>query len=322
VIDIGGAFIVSLVCTAASIPLAIKLGVIDVPGLLKAHSEATPRLGGLGIFAGVLAGLWPLDRRFGPVLIGAAVMFLVGVVDDRFGVTPRQKLVGQAVAGLVLAYTLVSVNPGLLGLLYGFLGFSLAVILANAINLIDGMDGLAGGNAFLVFAALAVLGALHGIASAMTAVAGAAILGFLPFNFPRPRTFMGDCGSLLIGYLLAFALIQLLEKNVMLFVDGLIASIVPIFDLSLGIVRRLSIRKPIFSGDRGHFYDRIARSLRNDRWAVIITYLMTASCAGLAIWASLRGLPSTLTLVVLLSASLAILTVRLGWLRTPSAALE
>ena len=318
IVAIAIAFVVAVILTVLAIPLALKLGIMDEPNALKIHSKGIPRLGGLGVYGGLLAGSLTSGDFDAWVLTGASLMFIVGLIDDRLTISPLQKLVGQGIAGVPLFFSVLHEHRDSTGYFYAILGFCLVVILANAVNLLDGMDGLAGGNAFLMFVAFAALAFLHGMSGAVMLIIAAAILGFLPFNFPRAKIFMGDSGSLLIGFLLASALMQLLTGGFVYFLCGALIAIVPIFDLALGIVRRARAGKHIFSADRGHFYDRINHAIGNPTKTVLITYSWTGVASALAVGASLGGMPLVLATLIAVVLGLVLLSVSLGWLRTAS----
>jgi len=309
-------FVISVVCTYLSRIIALKFGILDAPNSLKIHKTSQPRFGGFGIFAALCVGIIMLPSSYHRVLAGAIVMWLVGVIDDRWTIGSLQKLAGQCLAGAILGYSLFELGPSWVGLTYGVLGFLLAVVFANAVNLIDGMDGLAGGNSFLIFVGLGLMEIFHGGDWHVSFVTAAAILGFLPFNFPRARLFMGDSGSLVIGYFIAYTLVMLLIASPTLFVCGLIISIVPTFDLTLGVIRRLIHGKPIFAADRGHFYDRLNESTHNSARTVLITYACTMTLNIVAIFLSFTSLAVATSGLLLISLLLLLISRSMGWFQT------
>ncbi|MBC5805446.1 MAG: hypothetical protein DLM53_03265 [Candidatus Eremiobacter antarcticus] len=306
--------LVAVAASGVSILIARRFGLTDMPNPLKIHSGSVPRFGGLGILCAVVAGM-ALFRIDDPSLLwGSVAAFIVGAVDDRFDLRPKIKLGGQVLASCILAYSIMG-HAGHRGLLYGLVALALSVGLLNAMNLLDGMNGLAAGNGFLIFLGLSVVTALNGLDPRPAQIFAAAAFGFLPWNFPKARTFMGDSGSLLLGFVLAYALSMLMLENPILLLTGCVIAIVPIFDMLLGIVRRLLAKRPIFQGDRGHFYDRLDATIQNAASTVLLTYLVTAIAATCAIFASLLSPAVDVLCLALLVALAAISSYKLGWLR-------
>jgi UDP-GlcNAc:undecaprenyl-phosphate/decaprenyl-phosphate GlcNAc-1-phosphate transferase len=274
----------STALTWASMPLAHAWGVLDHPGALKIHGRPMPRMGGLGfvcvalLLGGAAGALQPY------ALAGLAVMGAVGLADDRFGLSPRAKLAGQCAAGALLAADLASTGaPAWLILASG----ALAVVLANAVNLLDGIDGLAAGSSLAAALGLGFVAHRAGLGWSAEAVLAGSLLGFLVWNYPPAKTFMGDVGSLSIGYLLAHALAHVGRAGVDPLLAGAGTLCIPVFDMALGIQRRLRTGRPVFAGDRDHFYDQLRRRTGNVRrtvwisWAaVLVTVAFSAAGPG------------------------------------------
>jgi UDP-GlcNAc:undecaprenyl-phosphate GlcNAc-1-phosphate transferase len=309
-------FAAAVLGTALSRPLGRMCGVMDHPGALKLQTKPIPRLGGLGILAGFLIGAVLEGGVVRSLLGGALVMFAVGVLDDRFGLRPIWKLGGQIMASLFLAHALSQTVQGRhegIALLSLFTA-SVTVVFANAVNLIDGMDGLAASTATIGFIALATLQYMHGVEWHVSLISAVAVLGFLPLNLPRAKVFMGDCGSLLVGFLLAYGLIELAARSVGLFASGLIILAIPLFDLGTGILRRWLTKRSIFSGDREHFYDRLRGTGIGDT-KVLGGILLAAVLFGLlGILLSFCSLSMVILTAITLGAFLIALAWRLGWL--------
>jgi len=246
-----------------------------------------------------------------PIIFGAAVITTVGVIDDVYHVTPRIKVGGQLLAAAALAYG-STVGDRLVLDLFGAVGFAppvglvlllSALILAifvvggcNSVNLIDGLDGLAAGTTGIatlgllfisVFAAAVHLPQVDPLlvtdtvrmASAVRIVLClatlGAVLGFLPYNFNPAVIFMGDAGSLLLGYLSAAAILQFAlvpGKGPLMVMAGLIIFALPIADASLAVVRRKLTGKPVFSADNKHLHHRLLESGLSVRRAVLNLY--------------------------------------------------
>lgn len=250
----------------------------------KIHDEATPTAGGLGIAAGILAGVVVLviatrvsgasfSLPKGAFWAGAAIMLMTGFVDDLRGASFKKKFfIQSAVAyGLLFFGYGVDINALLLGAIDAYTATLLTVPLTmawvvgvmNAVNFIDGLDGLAGG---VVFIAIAIFGMIFGMQGEwgllLTAVAiSGAVLGFLRFNVHPATIFMGDSGSLLLGYLVAvFPLVAPLNTHPVVNVAVPVVVLgLPILDTATSIVRRMLTNKSIFAPDNDHIHHRVLR---------------------------------------------------------------
>jgi UDP-GlcNAc:undecaprenyl-phosphate GlcNAc-1-phosphate transferase len=257
-------------------------------------------LGGVAIFLGILVAVLPnleVDRRYASILIGAGLICLLGVVDDRFGIPPLPKLLGQiACAAIPVAtgmtidsITIPFIEPSTVS--FGVLAYPLTMIfivaVANVVNLADGMDGLAAGVcgiSALTFAILALsLGRIS--AGVMAAAVAGACLGFLPWNFNPAKVFMGDSGALVLGFLLACVSIQGVMKTAaaLSLVFPLVVLLVPILDTSFVILKRLKSGQSIASADRNHFHHRLLRVGFTQRQAVGLLYAWSAVLAAFAL---------------------------------------
>jgi len=267
--------------------LARRMGALDAPSARKIHSEPTPRLGGIAIYFGViipsLLFLSPEGTMRG-ILVGASLITLVGVLDDVRGMRPVIKFGLQfAVAGILVLYgvRLENITLPVVGtLVLGWVSvpFSLIWVVAimNIVNFIDGMDGLAAGVCAIssvTFAIIAIsLGRIDiGVLAAITA---GATTGFLWHNFYPASIFMGDSGSMLLGFLLAAIALQGFLKGVatVALVIPLLVLGIPIFDTGFAILRRIKNRQPIYVADRGHLHHRFANLGYSQRQTVIILY--------------------------------------------------
>jgi len=293
----------AFVCALAVTPLARdvfkRAGLVDHPnGSRKTHSNPIPRVGGVSIVlsigfsiavtAGI--GLWgpffynPSVQLLIRALPAIGIVFLVGLVDDACALKPWQKLLGQLI-GAILAYAIglrVMVVAGVpadnwlsLPLTIGWL-----LLCTNAFNLIDGIDGLSAGAG--LFATLTIL--LSGVLdkdSALVLVTvplAGALLGFLPYNFNPASVFLGDSGSLLLGFLLGCFGIIWRTKTATFFgmASPLLAMFVPILDVTLSVARRLIRGQPIFTADRRHLHHRLLDRGLTPRAVVLLLY---AACA-------------------------------------------
>jgi len=285
-----------------------KLGFLDHPdGIRKKHSGPIPRVGGIAIvlayiltFAIALA----LPFSYTQVLHGALpqileltavglVVFLTGVLDDLVGLSAKQKLIG-IVAAACLAYASgihvdIHLLPGLPT--WHWLGFAITVLwlvgCTNAFNLIDGMDGLAAGVGFVatITMLLAALTQQNLPLVLVTMPLAGCLLGFLRYNFNPASIFLGDGGSLLIGFLLGCCGALWSEKSVtMVALTGpLLAVSIPLLDVLLSVVRRYLRNRPIFQADRGHIHHKLLDRGLSPRSAVLTIYGLCGLVAILAL---------------------------------------
>jgi UDP-GlcNAc:undecaprenyl-phosphate/decaprenyl-phosphate GlcNAc-1-phosphate transferase len=308
------AAIVAALLTPLTMRIATAVGAIDEPRERGLSDRPTPLLGGLAIFGGVLAaGLIWLPAGFGKdgqlwhgVLLAAAVITLVGALDDRFELPPIVKLAGQLVAAVIVVHFGVAVKAITLPFA-GTLHFPNAgvtnagpiltviglVLMMNVVNFSDGVDGLAAGVCVIIAAAMAVIAFdLHrGQPGVLAALTAGAALGFLLFNFPPASSFMGDCGANLLGLLMGCITVEAAVKTaaVVSFVLPLILLAVPFLDTTFVVLKRLKYRQPIYRPDSEHFHHRMARIGFSSRRTIGYLYAWTLMLAGLAL--ALRFVP-------------------------------
>jgi UDP-GlcNAc:undecaprenyl-phosphate GlcNAc-1-phosphate transferase len=288
------AFVCSLAATALCKRVAIRLGLVDRPDhLVKTHREPIAYLGGLamlaGLTAGVFAGIYQLRRDsvfpreiqwLLGVLAGAAIACFVGLADDVLDLRPRHKLLGQVLAAAVLLPA--GIHPNLEAIMRP-LGFSLpdrietvldaAVVIlfvlgaTNSLNLLDGLDGLCAGVTAIIAGAMLLLAAhlaTWGVSDfgdpvriviCLGLVGG--VCGFLPFNRHPAKIFMGDAGSMLLGFVAAALMVLFAERGPRCWLAAIVVFGLPILDTAVAIVRRLLNHRPIWVPDRGHIYDQM-----------------------------------------------------------------
>jgi UDP-GlcNAc:undecaprenyl-phosphate GlcNAc-1-phosphate transferase len=302
------AFLVAAVIAWLLVPfserLAMRIGAIDYPNERSLHSEPTPKLSGAAILIAVLvAGLlfMPEDGESRAILGGAAVIALVGVVDDVFDLSPAVKLIGQVGAALIPALGGVRVDAVTLPFVGGFdldwLAYPLTVVgivaVVNVINFTDGVDGLAAGVCAISAAALAVIALSldRNAAGVLAALTAGGALGFLRHGFPPASSFMGDTGSNLLGYLLATIAVQgaLKTNAVVALILPLVVLAVPILDTGFVVAKRLKYGQPIYQADAWHFHHRMANIGFSQRRTLAYLYGWTLVLAGLAL--ALRFVP-------------------------------
>ena len=304
------AFVIALVVVGAvgvpaSMWLARRLKVVSYPGGRHIHDAAMPAMGGVAIVAGVLIAVparIDVTNRYGAVLIGAILMMMVGLADDRFDLAPVWKFGGQIVASLLPIWSGVTIDhltlplvPG--GIDLGYAAVPLTVIFvvacANIVNFSDGMDGLAGGLCAIAATTFAILALSldRGPSAVLAAAVAGACIGFLVWNFHPALTFMGDSGSLALGFLLATMSIQGVMKTsaALTLVFPLLVLAVPILDTSFVIVKRLKYRRPISSADANHLHHRLLRIGFSQRQAALLLYGWCGVLSGFSL--TVRFLP-------------------------------
>ncbi|MBN2313301.1 MAG: undecaprenyl/decaprenyl-phosphate alpha-N-acetylglucosaminyl 1-phosphate transferase [Sedimentisphaerales bacterium] len=319
-------FAFALVATALCKKIALRYGIVDRPDhQVKTHKETVAYLGGVGILvgviAGILAGLYCFRGRehlpstflwlFG-VWAGGAVACFVGLVDDLFDLKPYQKMFGQVVAAMILVA--VGIRPSF-SFLQAYLGWNVSqnveiilgvpvVILfvlgaTNSLNLLDGLDGLCAGVTVIITLALLLL-AIHLGTWASSNVGGdsvrvivclgllGAVCGFLPFNRHPAKIFMGDAGSMLLGFFVAALMILFAEKAVRWWMASVVVFGLPILDTVVALIRRLMNHRPLFVSDRGHIYDQMIDRGIPLKKTVALCYALAALYALIGLALSLR----------------------------------
>ncbi|MBN8821350.1 MULTISPECIES: glycosyltransferase family 4 protein [Spirosoma] len=280
-------FLVACFVSVVAIPVIIKISelksLMEKPGERRAHSTPTPTFGGIAIFAGLLISyfLWPsIDQteiyRTNLSIAGMTILFFIGIKDDLVGIDPAKKIMFQVLAAMILIFF----GDLRVDYLYGIMGFHhvaeivgilltcfIFIALTNAINLIDGIDGLAGGIATIASGTFGgwFLMTNHFSMACLAFTLAGALLGFLRFNFSKTsKIFMGNTGSLIIGFMLAFFAVRFVSLNASYRYEptaffnapilAIVVLIIPIFDtLRVFLVRILAGRSP-FSADRNHMH--------------------------------------------------------------------
>ncbi len=305
-----GSLALAAIVTPVVIFIARALNIYDKPGARKVHASAIPRIGGVAIFVSaitfVIAMLF-LDNRIGErfrqmqtrvvvMLAASTFIFLIGLVDDLRGMRARYKLLAQFAAAMAVCLAGVRINlvsvEDLCIIRFGWFSFPVTVFwivaITNAVNLIDGLDGLAAGISAITCAVIATFAFEHNqpfMAGLMLAILGS-LSGFLFFNFNPARIFMGDGGSMFLGFTLACASVMSAAKSETIVALALpaLALGVPIFDTLFSIVRRYLGRWGIMSADRNHLHHRLLDMGLRHHHVVIIMYVITALAAGLGMF--------------------------------------
>ena len=293
------AFGIVVLLTPAVGGMARLLGAVDNPDSRRVNRRPIPRLGGLAIFLGIIVpalAFLDLSGESRGVLLGAAIATVVGAVDDFRGLSPTVKLGGQVVAASIPPAFGVWIDH----FTFPFLGavdvpawigvpLSIFFIVAvmNMVNFLDGLDGLAAGVCGIAGATYAVLALSLGKPdpAILSAIVAGACLGFLRHNFFPARIFMGDAGSLCLGFILASVSIQGLLKtaSTVVLVLPLLVLAVPILDTSFVVAKRLKHGQPIYAADRSHLHHRFLNIGFSQRRAAVTMWLWCLSLAGAAL---------------------------------------
>lgn len=320
------AFFTALCAALVLVPFlrrwALDRHLVDLPDQRKLHDNAVPRLGGIAIFLAFLFAaliFTPVSVTLRGLTAGALVIFAIGIADDLNGLSPRVKVVGQLFAILVAILVgnlwlrslgdLFGGGPVLLSPWLGIPFTVLAVIgVTNAINLIDGLDGLAGGVSLLALVAFTLLAASDGnhAAALLCAALAGGVLGFLKYNFYPARVFMGDAGSLTVGFLIAFLAVMITQRpgSVVEPMLPVLILALPIFDTLWVMGRRLLCGRQIFCPDRSHLHRQLLDLGFQHRFTVLILHALSLfwACSALL----LRKAPGYLQIGYLCGGSLCI----------------
>jgi len=300
--------------------IALKLGIVDRPDdLVKTHKEPIAYLGGIGMLVGLtvgtMAGIGVLrnDVFFSPmlkwlfaILAGGAIACFVGLADDIFDLKPVMKILGQTAAAVIILAAGIVPNLGqTAGLLHFEIPGRLEVVLevvivvffvlgaANSLNLLDGLDGLCAGVTAIITVGLLIL-SIHlatwrfsevgdpvRITACLALVGG--VFGFLPFNRYPAKIFMGDAGSMLLGFVVAALMILFAEQIPRWWIASVAVFGFPILDTATALARRIVNKRPLFVSDRGHIYDQMIDRGIPLKKTVVICYLLTGFYAVLGV---------------------------------------
>ena len=294
------AFLISYGITPAVIKFAHYIGAIDVPkDNRRMHTKPIPRLGGLGISIAFMVSaliFGGIHREIIAIIVSSIIIVVTGMFDDTKSLKALTKLILQIICACVVIFSGVKIeflgNPFTGELIWlGFLSVPITLFwivgITNCINLIDGLDGLAAGISSISAITLAVVSFLNGYQSyavIFLCLAGSSI-GFLPYNFNPAKIFMGDTGSLFLGFILSVMSIEGTVKTATLIavIVPVLALAVPIFDTTFAIIRRKLAGRPVMEADKGHLHHRLLAMGFSHKHTVLLLYAVSGILGSSAI---------------------------------------
>jgi UDP-GlcNAc:undecaprenyl-phosphate GlcNAc-1-phosphate transferase len=320
-------FITSFLLVPFITKAAHHVGAIDIPNARKAHTKPTPRLGGLAIFGAFLLGYMLFARmsmQMMAILLGGIIIVLTGVFDDINPVSAKVKFLLQVVsASIVVFYGEIVLNyMDILGIYINFpvpINYFITIFfivgITNAINLIDGLDGLASGVSSIYFATIAVIAFIlnknQGLDTILSVIMFGSTLGFLVHNFHPAKIFMGDTGSLFLGYIISvIALLGFKATTLTSLIVPICILAIPIFDTLLAILRRLLKGEKISAPDKDHFHHQLLKMKFGVRGTVLVIYAINLLFAAVSIFFVLGDSKMAIAIYVVLMLLLLFLVVK------------
>ncbi|GAX06446.1 UDP-phosphate N-acetyl-glucosaminyl transferase [Secundilactobacillus pentosiphilus] len=293
IVSLVATMILSAILTPFVRKLAFRVGAIDKPNARRVNKVPMPTMGGLAIFLSyTFATVFLLrfqipTRQLWGVLAGECVIIATGVIDDIFELKPRQKVLGISIAALVVYFAagvkMSHITIPFVGLVsLGWLSLPITWIwilaITNAVNLIDGLDGLATGVGIIALSTMGITGLFFlNVANTFVGISifalVAAMVGFLPYNFFPARIYLGDTGSLFIGFMMSvFSLYGLKNVTFISVIIPVVIMGVPITDTVYAILRRMLNRQPISHADKHHLHHRLMQIGLTHRQTVLVIY--------------------------------------------------
>lgn len=272
--------------------IAVFVGALDIPDKRKVHKTPIPRLGGLGIYAGFLVGYMLFGHesvQMNSVLIGSFIIMITGMIDDIKPIPAKYKFVGQTMAALIIPLYggIILRDLSFFGIYmnFGILSYPITIFfilgVINCMNLIDGLDGLAGGISAIYFLTIGIISLVlnntSGLDCVLTFIMLGSTLGFLFHNFNPASIFMGDSGSMFLGYMIS--VIALLGYKNVTFTSVIVPIFllaIPIMDTFFAILRRFINHKPISMPDKNHLHHQFLKKNFSHKKTVLIIYLIDA----------------------------------------------
>ena len=308
------AFVIALLASFLLTPyvkqLAFKIGAVDKPDPRKVHTRIMPRLGGLAIYLATVLAVCcslPITRDLLGILLGGTWIVFLGILDDKYSLPAKVKLLGQILAACILVAFDIKIewlnNPlgGYFYLEYLSIPFTIFWVISfiNVVNLIDGLDGLAAGVSGIASVTIILVAVHQGYypVAALTAALAGGIFGFIHYNFNPATIFMGDTGSMFIGFMLAS-----------IAVFGAVKSAATI---------ALSNGKPIFQPDKGHLHHRLLALGLSQRQAVLLMYAISFVLSLGAFVLAMANVYVACAVIVVVVIAVAIGAKKIGILRNP-----
>jgi len=297
--------VVTFLISAFLVPFVMKVAyhtnALDIPNARKVHTKPIPRMGGLAIFGAFLVGYMFFARtsiQMLAVLIGSFIIVLTGIFDDIKPVPAKVKLFFQIIAAAVVVFygNIVLDNVQIFGMFIEFpkpfnylITIIFMVAIVNAINLIDGLDGLASGISSIYFATIAIiayfLNRMQGLDFVLALIMLGATLGFLLYNFNPAKIFMGDTGSLFLGFIISIiALLGFKSTTLTSLIIPILILAIPIFDTVLAIFRRVLKGEKIMTPDKEHFHHQLLKMKFSVKSTVLIIYAIDILFASVSIF--------------------------------------
>lgn len=296
------AFMLSLVIVPVVRRFCLRKGLVDIPNERKVHKDPIPRLGGVAIWLCTIFTFvilvfinwdYPYGNGLSGILVGGSIMFLLGLVDDLYDLSPKFKLIVQVGAALIAFLLGVKIevlyNPFGPAFSLGLLSLPITLIwlvgLSNAMNFIDGVDGLAGGVSTICAVTLCVVAIYTNqpISALVAAILAGSMMGFLVFNFHPARIFMGDSGALFAGFVLAgLSVTGVLKGLTATMLLPILILVVPIIDMSYSVLRRLYKGTNLLKADADHIHHKLLKAGLSHNRTVAVLYLVCAGAGSIA----------------------------------------
>lgn len=310
-------FLLSVILTPIIKKVAFHVHALDYPNERKIHKVPMPRLGGLAIYISFIIGyaiFGKVNTQMLSILIGGFILIITGIIDDINPIKARYKLLAQIFAAIfvVIYGQIYFTEISFLGIhfyvnkyLSYFISSLFIIAITNSINLIDGLDGLATGISSIYFLTISIiafiLNRIGGLDITLSIIMLGATLGFLPYNFPPAKIFMGDTGSLFLGYMISIiALLGFKVTTITSLVVPLCILAIPIFDTVFAILRRLLKHQNIGVADKEHFHHQLLKLKYSPTKSILIIYFIDILFASVSILFVLGDNKQAIAIYVLL----------------------
>lgn len=317
-------FLSSVILTPVVKKIAVHIGAVDKPdNNRKVHHNLMPSMGGLAIFFSFLIGYMifaPKTTQMLSVLIGGFIIVMVGIIDDIKPLPVKYKLLGQIIAASIAVFygNITFDDMKIFGIQFefGIFAYPLAIFfiiaIINAINFADGLDGLAAGTSTIYFITIASIGyimsKLGGLDVILCLIMAGACLGFLVYNFAPATIFMGDTGSMFLGFIISIiALLGFKTATITSLIIPLLILFVPIFDTILAMGRRILKGKSIGTADKEHLHHQVLKGTNSTCKSVLIMYAINILFASVSIFYTLGDKKISMLLYIILLILFAVL---------------